>query len=216
MTTGRSATQCPPCFSRHRSRTVELRNDRKQDIEPAEYRKSPNSERETPRIMASHFRETFAHLPPPAECLAILVGCAEVTIFGLAGLASPVEFAKGYGLPLLSSSSAQKHPGALQSSSDEDSKASQSVQQTQETLVAAVAARNIQHGVLILAFALYWRDRKALGTVVAAGFVTTFADLLLVHWYGAKEAVFGHVIGIANCSLIGGALLWWGRNDKWW
>lgn len=160
-------------------------------------------------------RETFAYLPPPAECLAILVGCAELTIFGLAGIASPPDFATGYGLPIKSASSAQKHPGALQPSSADDSKASNEVSKTEEALIKAVAARNIQHGALILAFALYTKDRKALGLTVAAGFITTVADLIIVHLYGAKEAAFGHIIGVSNTVLIGGSLLWWGRYDKW-
>ncbi|QIW94667.1 hypothetical protein AMS68_000185 [Peltaster fructicola] len=160
-------------------------------------------------------RETFAYLPPPAECLAILVGFAEITVFGLAGIASPADFAKGYGLPIKSAAAAQQHPGALAPSSDADSKASKEVGKTDTAFISAIAARNIQHGALILAFALYFKDRRALGVTVAAGFITTVADLLLVHSYGLKEAAFGHIIGIANCTLVGGSLLWWGRNDKW-
>ena len=33
--------------------------------------------------------------------------------------------------------------------------------------------------------------------------------------YGEEEAAFGHVIGMANCSLIGGALLYWSRDGSW-
>lgn len=166
--------------------------------------------------MSTFARDLFAGLPPPAECLAILVGTAELILFGLGGLANPIEFAKGYGLPLPSAAVSQKHPGALEAGSAEDSKESREVQKVQKALVAAIAVRNMEKGLTVLAFACYWRDRRALGTVVAAGIVTTFADLLLVQWYGVKEAVFGHVIGVANCTLIGGALLYWNRTDKLW
>ena len=74
-------------------------------------------------------------------------------------------------------------------------------------LIAAIAARNIQNGVCLLMFGLYWRDRRALGTVVASGLIATLADTLLVQWYGDKSAVFGHIFGVCNSVLIGGALL---------
>nr|OQO17390.1 hypothetical protein B0A51_16672 [Rachicladosporium sp. CCFEE 5018] len=150
-------------------------------------------------------RNIWSTLPPPAECLAILVGLAEVSIFGLAGLANTTEFAKGYGLPLPAD-----RPGATADLKDEKDA------NTQRALVAAIAARNIEKGIIILAFATYWRDRRALGTVVATGLVTTVADLMLVRWCGVKEAVFGHVIGVFNCAAIGGALLYWGRSDPLW
>ena len=66
-----------------------------------------------------------------------------------------------------------------------------------------------------MAFACYWRDRKALGTCIFAGLITTAADYLAVKWYGEEEAAFGHVIGIVNCSLVGGALLYWSRDGAW-
>lgn len=153
-------------------------------------------------------RNLFAGLPPPAECLAILVGVAELTLFGLGGLANTTEFAKGYGLPL---PSASKSPSELEAGTDKDKE----VHRTQSALVSAIAARNIQNGIVILAFACYWRDRRALGTVLLGSLVTTFADLVLVKWYGAQEAVFGHVIGVVNTSCIGGALLYWSRDGKW-
>jgi len=156
----------------------------------------------------SSTRNLFAGLPPPAECLAILVGVAELTLFGLGGLANTTEFAKGYGLPL-PSASASKSPRSLEAGESEE------VERTQSALVAAIAARNIQNGIVILAFACYWRDRRALGTVLLGSLVTTFADLVLVKWYGAQEAVFGHVIGVINTSCIGGALLYWSRDGKW-
>ncbi|OQN96382.1 hypothetical protein B0A48_17634 [Cryoendolithus antarcticus] len=150
-------------------------------------------------------RNIWSTLPPPAECLAILVGLAEVSIFGLAGLANTTEFAKGYGLPLPAA-----RPESTADLKDEKDA------NTQRALVAAIAARNIEKGIIILAFATYWRDRRALGTVFATGLVTTVADLMLVRWYGVKEAVFGHVIGVFNCAAIGGALLYWGRSDPLW
>ena len=157
--------------------------------------------------MSQTFNNFRAGLPPPAECLAILIGCAELTIFGLGGLANPWEFAKGYGLPLRVTKTL---PGGVQTTEEEK------VEQTQKALVAAIAARNIQNGIVLLTFACYWRDRRALGTCIAAGLVTTMADLLLVQWYGVKEAVFGHVIGVANSTLIGGALLYWTRDSPLW
>lgn len=160
----------------------------------------------------SFTRNLYAGLPPPAECLAILVGVAELTLFGLGGLANTTEFAKGYGLPLPSSSTSQTHPGALEAGTAKDSKHSEEVERTQRALISAIAARNIEKGIIVLASACYWRDRRALGTVVMTGLVTTVADLVLVKWYGAQEAVWGHVVGVVNCSLIGGALLYWTRE----
>ena len=164
--------------------------------------------------MASIFRETYQHLPPPAETLAILVGCMELTVFGLGGLANPLEFSKGYGLPLTSASSTER---ALESSStDSNSKTSSDAKKTQEALIAAIAARNIQNGVLLVTFGLYARDRRALGIAIATGLITTVADTLIVQSYGVKDAVWGHVFGIVNSLAIGGSLLYWGRTDKLW
>jgi len=159
--------------------------------------------------MASLFRETYQHLPPPAETLAILLGCMELSVFGLGGLANPLEFSKGYGLPLTSSSSVQ-----TESSPTTNSEAKHKTQQ--EALIAAIAARNVQNGVLLLTFGLYFRDRRALGVVVAAGLVATVADAWIVWAYGVKDAVWGHVFGVFNSAAIGGSLLYWGRADKLW
>lgn len=155
----------------------------------------------------------FANLPPPAECLAILVGFAEITIFGLAGLANPPSFAKGLGLPITSSNDKDKD-AALEAGSTTPLSASTTAK-TQRGLVLALAARNLEKGLTVMAFACYWRDRKALGTCIFAGLLTTAADYLAVKWYGEEEAAFGHVIGMANCSLIGGALLYWSRDGSW-
>nr|POF06996.1 hypothetical protein CFP56_31620 [Quercus suber] len=87
-------------------------------------------------------RQAFwAHLPPPAECLALLLGCAEVTIFGLGGLANRTAFAQAYGLPLSSETSP---PDERTSSNNNGDK------RTHEALVAAIAARNLHNGVLLL------------------------------------------------------------------
>lgn len=155
----------------------------------------------------------FANLPPPAECLAILVGVAEISIFGLAGLANPPSFAKGFGLPVTSSSSDDKN-AQLEAGTTTPQESTQ-VQKTQRGLVLALAARNLEKGLTVLAFACYWRDRKAVGTCIFAGLITTAADYLAVKWYGEEEAAFGHVIGMVNCSLVGGALLYWTREGAW-
>jgi hypothetical protein len=159
--------------------------------------------------MSSTTRNLFANLPPPAECLAILIGTAEITLFGLAGFANPASFATGFGLPIQDSSSSQKNLEAGTPQSPD------SAENTQRGLVLALAARNLEKGLTLLAFACYWRDRKALGTCIFAGLLTTGVDYLVVKWYGAREAAFGHVIGLANCGLIGGALLYWSRDGAW-
>lgn len=147
-------------------------------------------------------RTFYANLPPPAECLAILVGCAELTVFGLGGLANPVEWSKAYGLPVRTAKST-------------DTEEARKTEQNQLALVSAIAARNTANGVLTLALACYARDRRALGIAVLCNVVTTLADTVLVRWYGAQDMVFGHVVGIVNSIGIGGALLYWGRGDPW-
>ncbi|KAK0345359.1 hypothetical protein LTR91_004440 [Friedmanniomyces endolithicus] len=159
--------------------------------------------------MSSAFDSFRANLPPPAECLAILVGCMELTVFGLGGLANPVEFCKGYGLPLITSSSTTSSDMTTKTKDSDDDK-------LQQAYVAAIAARNIQNGVLLLTLGCYVRDRRALGVAVAAGLIATVADTLIVQYYGLKEAVWGHVFGVFNCVAIGGSLLYWGRYDPWW
>ncbi|KAH9809827.1 hypothetical protein Tdes44962_MAKER06068 [Teratosphaeria destructans] len=166
-------------------------------------------------MASSAFQEFRAGLPPPAECLAILLGIAEVSIFGLAGLANPQEFAKGYGLHYPSKSDAQKQPGAIQSNESEQNKAQQA-ERTHDAYIAAIASRNIQNGVLLLTLGCYVRDRRALGIAVACCFITTLADALIVKAYGVPEMMWGHVTGIFNSITIGGSLLWWGRQDPWW
>ncbi|KAM0714806.1 hypothetical protein Q7P37_009270 [Cladosporium fusiforme] len=157
--------------------------------------------------MSSTARNLFAGLPPPAECLAILIGTAEITIFGLAGLANPTSFATGFGLPI------SNKPSTSETSTDKPPTTPE--EKAHRGLLLALAARNLEKGLTVLAFACYFRDRKAVGTCILAGLVTTTADYLAVKWYGAQEAASGHVIGMVNCSLVGGALLWWGREGAW-
>lgn len=158
----------------------------------------------------STVRNLFAGLPPPAECLAILVGTAEITIFGLAGLANQASFGEGFGLPILSG--ATDKPAQLEAGTQgEESE----VEKTQRGLMLAIAARNLEKGLTVLAFACYYRDRRAVGTCIFAGLITTAADYLAVKWYGVQDKAAGHVIGMANCSLIGGALLYWSRDGSW-
>jgi Domain of unknown function (DUF4267) len=165
--------------------------------------------------MASTSRNLFHHLPPPAECLAILIGTAELTIFGIAGLANPTQWAEGFGIPTLPPSATQQHPGAIEASPAELAK-DKEVQDAQKALIAACAARNIQNGLLLFTFGLVLRDRKALGIATALGVITTGTDYFVVKWYGVEEAAFGHVIGVANSLLVGGSLLYWRRDDPWW
>ncbi|KAK5136693.1 hypothetical protein LTR08_002346 [Meristemomyces frigidus] len=167
--------------------------------------------------MSSAFTTFRAGLPPPAECLAIGVGCMELTLFGLAGLLNPLEFAKGFGVPMLTPSSQPLAPGgALEGASIEEKQRAEKVQNTQTAYIAAIAARNVQNGVLLLVFGCYVRDRRALGYAVAAGVVATVSDAVIVRAYGVQEAMFGHLFGVCNSVLIGGSLLYWGRYDPLW
>jgi hypothetical protein len=89
-------------------------------------------------------------------------------------------------------------------------------QQTKKALVAAIAARNVQNGILLFTFGLVLKDRRSLGVAVMAGFVATVADTVIVRAYGAQDKIAGHYIGIFNSLAIGGSLLYWGRNDPLW
>lgn len=152
----------------------------------------------------------FASLPPPAECLAILIGCAELSIFGIRGLSNPAGWLQGFGLPVLQSSGTTRDQ--TEASQSERSN-SEDVHDAQRALVEALATRNIQNGVLILTFACFLRDRRALGIAVLAGLITTISDTLVTWRYGARNAVLGHLVGVANCAGIGGGLLLWGRQE---
>lgn len=152
-------------------------------------------------------QKVFSHLPPPIEFLAILIGCAELSIFGVRGLSNPGGWLEGFGLPVL------RQPKLDSSTPQGEQEHVPDVHHSQRALVDALAARNIQNGVLILTFACFIRDRRALGTVVLAGLITTGADTLVAWRYGVKNSVAGHLIGIANCIGIGGGLLLWGREE---
>ncbi|KAF9699382.1 hypothetical protein EKO04_002649 [Ascochyta lentis] len=164
--------------------------------------------------MATHARNLFQRLPPPAECLALFIATLELVPFGIAGLSNPTTFADGYGLPIqrssnTSSSPTTESPPTRSSSAEED-------QKTKKALVAAIAARNVQNGVLLFTFGLVLRDRRSLGVAVMAGLVATLADTVIVRAYGAKDKIAGHYVGIFNSLAIGGSLLYWGRNDPLW
>jgi hypothetical protein len=83
-------------------------------------------------------------------------------------------------------------------------------------MATAVAARNVQNGILLLTFGLVLRDRRSLGVAVLAGLIATLADTLIVRAYGMKDKIAGHYIGVFNSLVIGGSLLYWGRNDPLW
>ena len=107
--------------------------------------------------MTTQTRSLFQHLPPPAECLALLIGTLEVIPFGLAGLRNPALFADGYGLPI--SPSTNPNDDKSSSKSTPSGLSPFAEVQTKEALVAAIAARNVQNGILLLTFGLV--DRKS-------------------------------------------------------
>ncbi|RMZ66488.1 hypothetical protein GMOD_00001824 [Pyrenophora seminiperda CCB06] len=159
--------------------------------------------------MATQTRNLFHHLPPPAECLALFIAALEIVPFGIMGLRDPTSFADGYGLPITSDSStsppsAKRAP--TKTTSEED-------QKTKKALVAAIAARNVQNGILLATFGLILRDRRSLGVAIMAGLVATVADTVIVRAYGAQDKIAGHWVGIFNSLAIGGSLLYWGRYD---
>jgi hypothetical protein len=164
--------------------------------------------------MSTQPRTLFHHLPPPAECLALIIGTLELIPFGIIGLRNPAFFADGYGLPIAAtpvpkdaSPTTKRNPSGLSPEAE---------QQTKKALVAAIAARNVQNGVLLLTFGLVLRDRRSLGVAVLAGLVATLADTVIVRSYGVKDKIAGHYVGIFNSLAIGGSLLYWGRNDPLW
>jgi hypothetical protein len=171
--------------------------------------------------MAAPVRNFFQRFPP-AECLALVIATLELLPFGIAGLSNPSNFADGYGLPILSSSSppSSTKGGHMSSRSATPSSTTakspvEDDQQTKKALVAAIAARNVQNGILLFTFGLVLRDRRSLGVAIAAGLVATIADTVIVKAYGAKDKIAGHYVGIFNSLAIGGSLLYWGRQDPW-
>lgn len=171
--------------------------------------------------MTTPKRNILHRLPPPAECLALVIATLELLPFGIAGLRNPSTFAAGFGLPIQSSpkdsSLAADQTDTLPSKPTPDSPLLDSTDETtKKALVAAIAARNIQNGMLLLVFGLVLRDRRGLGVAVLAGLVTTVADSVIVRAYGAREKVVGHYVGVFNCLAVGGSLLYWGRGDRLW
>jgi hypothetical protein len=164
--------------------------------------------------MSTTRRNIFQYLPPPAECLALVIGTLELLPFGIIGLRNPAFFADGYGLPISNTTSSSDASTATKPNSSGLSPEAE--QQTKKALVAAIAARNVQNGVLLLTFGLVLRDRRSLGVAVLAGLVATLADTVIVRAYGVKDKVAGHYVGIFNSLAIGGSLLYWGRNDPLW
>ncbi|KAF2825227.1 hypothetical protein CC86DRAFT_467730 [Ophiobolus disseminans] len=162
--------------------------------------------------MSTQTRNLFHHLPPPAECLALIVGALELLPFGILGLRNPAVFADGYGLPIANDTSSSN----TSTNGNASGLSPEAEQQTKKALVAAIAARNVQNGILLLTFGLVLRDRRSLGVAVMAGLVATVADTVIVRAYGVKDKIAGHYIGIFNSLAIGGSLLYWGRNDPLW
>jgi hypothetical protein len=164
--------------------------------------------------MTTEPRNILRHLPPPAECLALVIATLELLPFGILGLRNPEAFADGFGLPISTEpSSSDKATSTTTAKRDVSSNRET---QTKKALVAAIAARNVQNGILIFTFGLLLKDRRSLGVAVLAGLVATCADSVIVRAYGVKEKVAGHYVGVFNSLAIGGSLLYWGRNDPLW
>ena len=156
-------------------------------------------------------RNFYDNLPPPTECLAILVGCAQLTVFGLGALANPIEYSKGHGLPITLASTNTKRQV-----SEEEGESANEAQKNQIALVSAMAARNIGNGILILSLACYFRDRRALGVAVAANAFSALADTFIVKSFGTEDKASTHITGIIASLGIGSTLLYWRREDPWW
>ncbi|CAO2653155.1 Nn.00g025660.m01.CDS01 [Neocucurbitaria sp. VM-36] len=179
--------------------------------------------------MSANSRNLFHNLPPPAECCAIIIGALELIPFGIAALRNPVTFSDGYGLPISNPQNniaTTRHPsssdGLFAEANDNISTSplqglpTPESEETKKALVAAIAARNVQNGILLLTFGLVLRDRRSLGIAVLAGLVTTAADTVIVRTYGVKDKIAGHYVGIFNSLAVGGSLLYWGKNDPLW
>lgn len=164
--------------------------------------------------MSTQARSFFHRLPPPAECLALVIGTLELLPFGIIGLRNPTFFADGYGLPI--SNTPTSSDATTPAKTNSSGLSPEAEQQTKKALVAAIAARNVQNGILLLTFGLVLRDRRSLGVAVLAGLVATLADTVIVRAYGVKDKIAGHYVGVFNSLVIGGSLLYWGRNDPLW
>lgn len=156
-------------------------------------------------------RQFYANLPPPAECLAILVGLSQLTVFGLGGIANPLSWSKAYGLPIVQAPRLRRRQA-----SSEESQAAEEAEKAQIALVSALSARSIQSGVLILALACYARDRRAVGIALIVHGVSSLADSLIVRWFGNTDQAAGHLATLAGSLGIGSILLRWTREDAWW
>ena len=165
--------------------------------------------------MTTETRSILRHLPPPAECLALVIATLELLPFGILGLRDPEAFADGFGLPI-STTEQSSRDKAASTSADQCDPSPNTEAQTKKALVAAIAARNVQNGLLIFTFGVLLKDRRSLGIAVLAGLVATCADTLIVKAYGVKEKAVGHYVGMFNSLTIGGSLLYWGRNDPLW
>jgi hypothetical protein len=159
--------------------------------------------------MSTQTRNLFHHLPPPAECLALVIGTLELLPFGIIGLRNPGFFAEGYGLPISNTLDSTSASAPIKANSSGLSPEAE--QQTKKALVAAIAARNVQNGILLLTFGMVLRDRRSLGVAVLAGLIATVADTMIVRAYGVKDKIAGHYVGIFNSLAIGGSLLYWGN-----
>jgi hypothetical protein len=164
--------------------------------------------------MSTPTRNLFHHLPPPAECLALLIGTLELLPFGIIGLRNPAFFAEGYGLPI--SNTPTSDDTSTSSKPNSSGLSPEAEHNTKKALVAAIAARNLQNGILLLTFGVVLRDRRSLGVAVMAGLIATVADVVIVRAYGVKDKIAGHYVGVFNSLAIGGSLLYWGRDDPLW
>lgn len=167
--------------------------------------------------MSSTFssRPLFPNLPPPAECLAILFACTQLTVFGLGGLANPIDWSKGYGLPIVRASDLRASRNNSASGPQQQDAAAEA-EKTQIALVSALATRNIRHAALILALACYARDRRAVGLALAVNCISSLADTCIVRWFGTAQQVSLHVGGLLSSAGLSIVLLKWGRDDTWW
>ena len=156
----------------------------------------------SPSKMTTQARNFFQRFPP-AECLALFIATLELVPFGLASSSTKESHKK-------------LHDGSATPASTTATSSVEEEQQTKKALVAAIAARNVQNGILLFTFGLVLRDRRSLGVAVTAGLVATIADTVIVKAYGAKDRIAGHYVGIFNSLAIGGSLLYWGRQDALW
>ena len=102
--------------------------------------------------MATQMRDLFQHLPPPAECLALFIATLEIVPFGIMGLRNPTFFSDGYGLPITSDPSTSSSSSSSSSKRAPRKSTYEEDQVTKKALVTAIAARNVQNGILLATF----------------------------------------------------------------